>query len=729
MELLILIFIIYVLYSIFKKKDKKADFSLYSPYQENTEKGSFHPNSYNPIPISHNKTKGRWIASNEEVQVGNKVIQNGFFYLGGVLKGQYQVQTESSLVDDTLPIKAAEYTFEDGSLNYWPMFYTLSPMCRGAYIDWLASDRNMTDVPIGYLFIYFYGLERRIIKDYQEGNVDDKELKQITNEVIRLRSVFKHNRSFSGYSLNLLEFVSMTSPKIYSLPDEKIYNSIQSDVFKLKLANTVNNNEPLNSKLAFAWISNHPDYNLRTPSRRCLKEFKSLFIQKYKDKYKEGIRIKRNKTKLRFRYHPASSSLESFEYGTSGLCDPSVLSAPVKKLAAIALECTDELDAYSRYLGKQDTSKEDIDALLLLPDPLITEYNIPFIEDFKSWASHIIVSNDGISNFEELWKQTKLPLPSKLNKKEQSLICNLIKKSGYAFAPHPNLHGNNMKIDGPVVIYKQDNTVKFKKSVIFDDVVIKLRLGSIIANADLKIHSNEVSFLTDIINSNENLSYQEKLSLKAYLKWLLNSPSNFIGLKASMGKLLDKDHEVVRKMLINVALSDGTIDPSEVKEIEKLYTKLGLDKSKVPADIHALSSRKDGLSRSTIKTTKLNEKEVFELDESILRTHETETQAAQDILNKIFKDEESIEDLIVRKEEQTLENKSLSIYKLISHREKIDRAEFEKICTQHGFFVDAAIDSINEWAFEHVNAPVIEEDTDILIDGEIANELAEIEGE
>ncbi|WP_244956448.1 TerB N-terminal domain-containing protein [Enterobacter kobei] len=29
-------------------------------------------------------------------------------------------------------------------LGYWPSFATLSPRCRGAYLNWLASDRNNT---------------------------------------------------------------------------------------------------------------------------------------------------------------------------------------------------------------------------------------------------------------------------------------------------------------------------------------------------------------------------------------------------------------------------------------------------------------------------------------------------------------------------------------------------------------------------------------------------------
>ncbi|WP_369333374.1 TerB N-terminal domain-containing protein [Vibrio viridaestus] len=38
----------------------------------------------------------------------------------------------------------------------------LTERCRGAYLDWIASERNNPGTPIGYVFIYFDGLERRI---------------------------------------------------------------------------------------------------------------------------------------------------------------------------------------------------------------------------------------------------------------------------------------------------------------------------------------------------------------------------------------------------------------------------------------------------------------------------------------------------------------------------------------------------------------------------------------
>lgn len=688
------------------------------------------PGCYAGSKNSKKQSKGKWISPREKIKIGNKTITGGLFYFGGVLIDDREV-TESSLVDEGLPIGSASYTFTDDSLGYWASFQHISPKCRGAYIDWLASNRDMLDVPIGYLFIYFYGLERRIIKDCKEGLVSDEEYAEACEEVLRLNSTFRKNYSFNNYSRGLLEYVSIMHPSIFCLHDNEIEGSIYSNLFKVKLARIVKDKKPINSELAYKWIKNHPDYNLRTPARRCPEEFKFLFMRRYKEVYQDGMIIKPNKTKLRLGYYPASGSINFFEFSPGGLCDPTILLAPAKKLVAIATQCTNELESYSRYLGKQNALKEDVDAIALLPKDIIDELEIPLIKGLQSWIKNIVENEDGICNFKDLWLQIGQPLPAKLNKKERELICNLVEISGYSLVPHPVLHGSKFNLDDTVVIYKRDYVTQLENSVVFDGVVIKIRLGSIIANADLKIHSNEVSFLQNIIHSNDSLTSQEKLSLDAYLKWLLNTSSNFSGIRASLGKMQGKDKEVIRKMLINVALSDGKIHPREVKEIEKLYMALGLDKSTVPADIHALSLRRDrSVSEASNVPVASEGKQPFKLDENVLGAYEKETKEVQNILKKIFKDEKDEDEVGESLEivaESTLQNKVLAIYRVISDRNKIERSEFEKICSEHGFFIDAAIDGINEWSFDRVAAPVIEDGTDITIDREIANELKESE--
>ena len=362
MELLSALFLL-VLYSLFRKSPK--DISMYNHHNNKNDdltefKLSSSPNlkSYsnssrdylnkNSIDTSelfefkistgfgnriktNNKMLGVWKRPNESVQIGIYEITGGFFYYGGQLNALDEYGTESSLVDDTLPIKNAPMTYNDDSLGYWAKYSELSAKGRGAYLAWLSSERNNRDTPIGYIFIYFYGIERRLLVDFDRGNVSDEECYSLYEEVLRLLNIYGNNNSFHEYATNLIEYMSIVAPHIVPINDSVIGGSYHSLLFKYRLATVVKVGKAISPELALAWIEGYQEYNLRTPARRCKNEYNKLFIDSYIEKFGDGMKIKPNKTKFYTNFRPASSSLWGFEAMKLDLPDPSVLNAPVKK--------------------------------------------------------------------------------------------------------------------------------------------------------------------------------------------------------------------------------------------------------------------------------------------------------------------------------------------------------------------------------------------------------------
>ena len=49
-------------------------------------------------------------------------------------------------------------------MTYWPSYSEISSAARTAYVDWLASGRR-PGAHIGYVFLFFYGIERRVLVD------------------------------------------------------------------------------------------------------------------------------------------------------------------------------------------------------------------------------------------------------------------------------------------------------------------------------------------------------------------------------------------------------------------------------------------------------------------------------------------------------------------------------------------------------------------------------------
>lgn len=95
---------------------------------------------------SSNKTLGRWVGEHEAMVINERSITRGFYYFGGQMETLVGYGTEPSMIDDSLPTAPPQVIHKntqidsDDTLSYWPIYANLSAKCRGAYLDWLASD-------------------------------------------------------------------------------------------------------------------------------------------------------------------------------------------------------------------------------------------------------------------------------------------------------------------------------------------------------------------------------------------------------------------------------------------------------------------------------------------------------------------------------------------------------------------------------------------------------------
>jgi len=696
--------------------DDFATFTVYTSYGREAEKSS-------------NTQKGRWVSEGEQLTIIGRQIPRGFYYFGGVLNALTGYGIEPSLVDEkrqalTKSFKTGSDLYTDESLGYWPSYATLSKACRGAYLDFLASDRSDPSTPIGYVFIYFYGFERRIIENRSNNSVSDEEFLTIFDEVLRLNRVFNANRSFRGYSANFLELMALLRPALLEHRTTDIPETNNGLSFKVRLATTIANGQPVNADLALDWLKNTFEYTLKTPARRCEAEFRKLFQIRFKEKFGDGILVKPNKTKLTLSYHAASNGIHSVDLNLEDLPDPSVLKAPLNKLIPIAEQCTDELNSYSRYLGKADTSKDDIAALMLLPKELANGTDSPVIGSFKQWAEQIIANHKGLTTVQDFWCHTGMPMPKALNKKEIDLLTNLAAKAEIGIAPDQRFHLTKFKADGNIVLFSPAHGEFFESSPAFHQVMLALRLGAMVATIDGVVAADEEKALRRIIEHDDKLSSTEKNSLSAYLTWRLNSPANTAGLSPRIEQLNETQIEFLKRFIVSIALADGKVDADEIKQIEKLYASLGLDKSLVTSDIHHLTTTTKG-SLSTQQDTGKT-KDVFQLDEEILAMHENDTSDAKSMLESIFAvaDEPESEPIaVVNSVNSGLDTTHQALFEQLITKAAWTRHEVHELCSKLKLMIDGAIETINEWAYEKVEAPVLDDDGDIYVDLEIVEEL------
>ena len=93
-------------------------------------------------------------------------------------------------------------------MDYWPSYSHLAPASRTAYLDWLEAGRP-GGAYIGYVFLFFYGIERRVLFDAAYLDEARAEIPALIDEVERLIDLYQDNNSFQGYAGNFLSFAPL----------------------------------------------------------------------------------------------------------------------------------------------------------------------------------------------------------------------------------------------------------------------------------------------------------------------------------------------------------------------------------------------------------------------------------------------------------------------------------------------------------------------------------------
>ncbi len=693
-----------------------------------------------------NEERGRWVGGDGTVNVGGIEIKGGFFYVGGQLSGLGGYGTEPSLVDPTLAINVSSPDYRGEQVPYGCSYDDISPENRAAYVKWLAGDRGDPEVHMGYIFLYFNGIERRLLVDDENGAISGHECDALIQELRRLKNLYGYDRYFNSYVTNLLSHAWVLNhkndsgrPSLDLLVAEKEFTS----AFQFLLSSAVKEGSPVDSELALAWVKTHPDFSLRTPARRCEKELDVLFKLRYKNGFGDGLEIETKTTGLQLRYRPANSSLGGYQGIKLDLPDVSRLKRPVKKLMDLAESCTNDIESFSRFVGRPGNFPDSLYAVFLLPGDLVASGSYARLNRLRSWMGMQVSESDGLVSVKYILRHFGEDAPEKIDKKQADMLSNVAEKAGFGIVPDARFHGTRPDIDGKVVLFAGGHGEGFSPSPTFRKIATILRLGALVARIDEHVDEAEVSLLQNLITENEQLTEIEKRSLRAYMYWRLNTPVNMSGLKKRLEVLDSKEKIAISHILVGVALADGKIAPAEIKQLEKLYTSLGLDRSMVTSDVYTLSSgrtptlpvqEEKASSPNPFGAPKPAAASSFSLDSNLLKWYEEETKNVQAKLETIFVDEDVLYE--PKKETTTdtpqhddptqrLDMRHRHLYRELVTKKTWSSEEIEELCENLQLMVSGAIEVINDWAYENFNSPLIEDDDKVIhINPEVAEEMS-----
>lgn len=329
---------------------------------------------------SKNREEVEWIPAGNQVNINGVTISCGMLYIGHSRAGEDSRDTTPAVIDLLAPVNLNYPDKNATGVKYWPSYSQISPEARAGYLRWLSGSRDNPEDAITWVFLFFYGLERRVIKDANSINdslrlASRGELPSIKEEILRLRGVYGKHSSFNRYSEDLIHLIDI----ITDFPsDEPLEGSVRhkgqySWEMRVKLGKLSKYLQPLPADLALHFARSHPNITLPKTAVRCSEEFDALFNLKYREKYGFGIVIPALKRRLVFRYVPATLGLDNDLSIELPLPDVAGSAKFEKALESLIDECSNALSRYSRFLASHPEEGNSIKGLSLLPSEILSE--------------------------------------------------------------------------------------------------------------------------------------------------------------------------------------------------------------------------------------------------------------------------------------------------------------------------------------------------------------------
>ncbi len=683
-----------------------------------------------------------WVPAGREVTIAGYTIPGGMLYVGSGLLAVAGHGVEPALIDPSLPVRRSSPNRSGAGMLYWPSYSSISGECRAAYLEWLAAGRRDPSAYIGYVFLYFYGLERRALGDSRQSEQSKDDVPAIMGEVKRLLQVYSGNNSFLGYARKFLDVLTLFSDGECIVDSSMERTGYELPIaLRVGIARIVAAGKPLSPDLALNWFLMHPETSLRTPMRRCAQEFRELFRARYRREFHDGLVLKPNRSKLKVTISTASASFGGQVDLNFELPDIAALTAPVAKLRQIGESCAADLDAFSRWVGRNADSSKTVAAVALLPGELATTHDSQEAQALWNWIEKTLGAQDrAVCSADDLLRHCASFGEGKLAKSEAVLLAQLLEKGSFGIEPDVRFGGATLAPGGVVVLFQLPPEAPAIASPEYAAATVLLHLAVAVSAADGSISDAEKQHLEDHMQRALRLSDAERCRFTAHLTLLMNSPPNLTGLKKRLEPLTPHERSAMADFIIGVAGADGQISPDEIRTLGKIYPMLGLAAADVYGHVHAMTTEPADVAEGNEPVTVIAPQpssgyaipspprpaNSIQLDMAAVKAKLAQSAQVSAILEDIFVQDEhasALPPVVTPTSSSKIPDAHRILLSQLVTRPTWSRAEFETMSAGYGLMPDGAIDALNEAAFEHTGSPVLEGDDPLQVDAATAEGL------
>jgi len=687
-----------------------------------------------PAPESYGKA--RWIPAGQPVEVAGTTIPGGLIYVGTSLPAS-SGSNDPCLIDPSKSVaRSGDYT--ERQMNYWPSYSEVSPAARRAYLTWLAGGRQDPEADVGFVFLFFYGLERRAIVDASKDEAAQADWPVIASELRRLLGIYGgKSGSFRRYASELLNWMALTEhpSRLYEKPVPDFPRTYELPLYvRLALGQAAVDGVPVPAALALAWVRLDPNITLRTPATRCAEEFERVFAEKYGELCGTGMLLPRNRTKLKLVYQPASPAFRGYQelkLTFKDTPDVTVITAPVRKLQEVVEAATKPLESYSRLLGKNPGARASIDAWLQLPATLWPEAGQRALRGLQGRIGAGMVA----LSFQELL--SSLGGSGPFTKDKTTSLAKALESVGIGFEPDVLTGAKMPKPEDKVVLFALPPSEPIARAGgPYLAAALTLQMASAVASADEEFGIKEMGHLRETVLSWKHFSPSQTRRLLAHLRLLMQAPASLAALKKKFEPLDHGVRETIAAFMATVAQSDGEVSPAEVKMLEKVYKALGVDAKKVFTDVHAVAA---GVNPTAAAVAKVEETGL-KLDPAKVAALQQDTERVSALLANIFTEAEDTVTTPTETQqepdaESELEPSSSSVglpgldeahsalARMMLSRPEWSREELLDVAADLDLMLDGALERINEAAFDAHDMPLCEGDEPVVVNAEFLEKV------
>lgn len=687
----------------------------------------------------------RWLGPGEPTMVAGLTLPGGCLYVGKRLACvNRSIGVEPALINPTLRVHLDRVDSAGNSMPYWPRYSEIGPECRGAYLRWLAGGRRDPTIGVGYVFLFLYGLERRVLHDADVQGLQAEEWAVILGEVEGLLKLYGPlSRSFHGYASDFLDVARVKSGRPFVLPNPAAgYEKGSWPVaLRVGLAELAAAGQPIPPEWALAWARFHPDVRFPTAAIRCAEELERLFAARYRERFGAGLKVAPNRTKLTLNYRPASASFGGVvTVPVRDLPDVTVLSAPVQKIREIVDSCVLDLEPYSRLVGKNPNARGSIAGEALLPKGLSTTAKGGEVERLSDLIQRSTAEHDfavlECAEVLSLWPAAQAD--GKLAKAEAVILAQFLQKSNYGMEPDVRFSGRVPKIREKLVVFALPANAASGPTEQFRAAAALLHMAVLVAQADGSVSAPEEERLIGHLESALQMDAGERVRLHAHLRWLIANGGTLGEVKKRIEHIAPDKRRAIGDFLIGIAAADGRLDRKEIDVLRKVYALLGIEESSLYADIHSLGVG-DDLPASALTSERSSaakgepppparDSQGFTLDPARIQAKMRESATVAAMLQNIFieSEPEPVVGPTAGSGESTiagLDALHSALLRALAGQQTWSRAEVETRAAELGLMTDGAIEVINERAFDVCGEPLFEGEDPLSLDPGVIKEL------